>query len=53
MQRLAQIKMPTVLINQHAEPPTERLYSVEVDDYAGASQVMAHLWAWGTGRSVI
>ncbi len=46
-QRLAQIKMPTVLINQQAETATEQLHSVEVDDYAGARQAVEHLLALG------
>ena len=46
-QRLAQIKMPTILINQQAETATEQLHSVEVDDYAGARQAVEHLLALG------
>lgn len=44
-QRLAQIKMPTVLINQQAE--SEQLHWVEVDDYAGACQAVEHLLTLG------
>ena len=46
-QRLAQIKMPTILINQQAETEAEQLHSVEVDDYAGARQAVEHLLALG------
>jgi LacI family transcriptional regulator/LacI family repressor for deo operon, udp, cdd, tsx, nupC, and nupG len=44
-QRLAQIQMPTVLINQKAE--TDQLHWVEVDDYAGARQATEHLLTLG------
>lgn len=43
--RLAQIKMPTVLINQPAE--SEQLHSVQVDDYTGARQAVDYLLALG------
>ena len=46
-QRLAQIKMPTVLINQQADADAEQLHSVEVDDYDGARQAVEHLLALG------
>lgn len=46
-QRLAQIKMPTVLINQQADTEAEQLHSVEVDDYTGARQAVKHLLALG------
>lgn len=46
-QRLAQIKMPTVLINQQADADAEQLHSVEVDDYAGARQAVGHLLTLG------
>ena len=46
-QRLAQIKMPTILINQQAETEAEQLHSVEVNDYAGARQAVEHLLALG------
>lgn len=46
-QRLAHIKMPTVLINQQAEAGEEQLHSVDVDDTAGARQAVEHLLALG------
>jgi LacI family transcriptional regulator/LacI family repressor for deo operon, udp, cdd, tsx, nupC, and nupG len=47
VERLAQIKMPTVLINQQAESEADRLHSVDADDYAGAQQAVEHLLALG------
>lgn len=41
--RLAQINMPTVLINQQAAAEADRLHSVDADDYDGARQAVAHL----------
>lgn len=45
--RLAEIQMPTVLINQQAGPDEERFHSVDADDYGGARQAMAHLLELG------
>jgi len=47
VQRLAQIKMPTVLINQQADSEADRLHSVDADDYGGARQAVEHLLAFG------
>lgn len=47
VERLAQIKMPTVLINQQAESEADRLHSVDADDYDGARQAVEHLLALG------
>jgi DNA-binding LacI/PurR family transcriptional regulator len=47
LHRLAQIKMPTVLINQQADSEADRLHSVDADDYDGARQAVAHLLALG------
>ena len=47
VERLAQIKMPTVLINQQAESEADRLHSVDADDYAGARQAVEHLLELG------
>jgi LacI family transcriptional regulator/LacI family repressor for deo operon, udp, cdd, tsx, nupC, and nupG len=50
VQRLGQLNLPTVLINQQAEPETELLHSVDVDDYSGARQAVEHLLALGHRR---
>ncbi len=47
VQRLAQINMPTVLINQQAESAADGLLSVDADDYDGACQAVSHLLALG------
>lgn len=47
VKRLAQIKMPTVVINQQAESETDRLHSVDSDDYGGARQAVEHLLSLG------
>lgn len=43
VRRLAQFRLPAVLINQQAEPGADHLLSVDADDYAGARQAVAHL----------
>ncbi len=48
--RLAQLNMPTVLINQQADSQAEHIYSVDVDDYAGARRAIEHLLALGHYR---
>ena len=47
VQRLAQIKMPTVLINQQLESEADQLHCVDADDYGGARQAVEHLLALG------
>lgn len=47
VQRLAQIKMPTVLINRQADLKSDWLHSVDADDYDGGRQAAAHLLALG------
>ncbi|MFH1573019.1 MAG: LacI family DNA-binding transcriptional regulator [Acidobacteriota bacterium] len=42
-ERLARVDVPTVLVNHQAEPASDLLYSVEVGDYDGARQAVAHL----------
>ena len=41
--RLANINVPTVLINQQAETRYEMLHSVAIDDYGGARLALRHL----------
>jgi LacI family transcriptional regulator/LacI family repressor for deo operon, udp, cdd, tsx, nupC, and nupG len=50
VRRLAQINLPTVLINQQAEEESSHLYSVDADDYSGARQAVEHLLALGHRR---
>lgn len=47
LQRLAQTKMPTVLINQQPESEADQLHSVDADDYNGARQAVGHLLSLG------
>lgn len=47
VQRLAQLSMPTVLINQQADADAERFHSVDADDYGGARLAVQHLLALG------
>jgi DNA-binding LacI/PurR family transcriptional regulator len=47
VQRLAQIKMPTVLINQQPESEADQFHSVDADDLSGARQAVQHLLALG------
>ncbi|HHY58291.1 MAG TPA: LacI family transcriptional regulator [Chloroflexi bacterium] len=47
LQRLTQMKMPTVFINQQADSEADRLHSVDADDYDGARQAVSHLLALG------
>ena len=42
-ERLAQLQVPTVLINSQAEPLDGRLHWVAVDDYQGAKIAVEHL----------
>jgi LacI family transcriptional regulator/LacI family repressor for deo operon, udp, cdd, tsx, nupC, and nupG len=49
-ERLARTRIPTVLINQQAEPATDLLHSVEVDDYSGARLAVSHLIGLGHRR---
>lgn len=46
-QRLAEMNVPTVLINQQAESKLEHLHSVSVDDYSGAKAAAQHLLQLG------
>lgn len=50
VQRLTQIKMPTVMINQQADSEADRLLSVDADDYAGARLAVEHLLSLGHRR---
>lgn len=50
VQRLAQIGLPTVLINQQAEAETDRLLAVDSDDYGGACLAIEHLLSLGHRR---
>jgi LacI family transcriptional regulator/LacI family repressor for deo operon, udp, cdd, tsx, nupC, and nupG len=45
--QLAQLNVPTVLINSQAESPQALLHSVAVDDYAGARLAVDHLLGLG------
>jgi DNA-binding LacI/PurR family transcriptional regulator len=45
--RLARIHIPTVLINSQAEPTSDLLHSVTVDDERGARLAVEHLLALG------
>ena len=49
-ERLARTRVPTVLINQQAEAPSELLHSVNVDDYEGARRAVGHLLELGHRR---
>lgn len=46
-ERLANVRVPTVLINHQAEAHSELLHSVDVDDYDGARQAVNHLIGLG------
>jgi len=48
--RLRQLNIPTVMINQQAEPPVEQLHFVDANDYLGARQAVEHLLALGHTR---
>lgn len=45
--RLSRINIPTVMVNQQADPGTLRFHSVDADDYAGACLAVEHLLALG------
>ncbi len=45
--RLERVDVPTVLINQQAENPFNKLHTVSVDDYHGARQAVEHLLGLG------
>ena len=47
VQRLAQINIPTVLINQQSDSEADRLLSVDADDYGGAKQAVEYLLGLG------
>jgi len=49
-ERLAHMRVPTVLINQQAESASELLHSVNVDDYDGARRAVGHLLDLGHRR---
>lgn len=49
-QRLAQLNMPTVVINQQAERDGEQLPAVDADDYGGGRQAVEHLIGLGHRR---
>jgi DNA-binding LacI/PurR family transcriptional regulator len=50
MARLAQLNMPTVMINQQAESESAQLHSVDADDVGGSCQAVEHLLALGHTR---
>jgi LacI family transcriptional regulator/LacI family repressor for deo operon, udp, cdd, tsx, nupC, and nupG len=47
VQQLAQINMPTVMINQQADSEAAHFHSVDADDYGGARLAVEHLLALG------
>ena len=47
VQQLAQINMPTVMVNQQADSEADRFHSVDADDYAGARMAVEHLLGLG------
>jgi LacI family transcriptional regulator/LacI family repressor for deo operon, udp, cdd, tsx, nupC, and nupG len=47
VQQLAQINMPTVMINQQADSEADRFHSVDADDYGGARLAVEHLLGLG------
>lgn len=47
VQQLAQINMPTVMINQQADSETAHFHSVDADDYGGARLAVEHLVGLG------
>ncbi len=50
VERLAQIKMPTVMINRQPNSAADELLSVDADDYGGARQAIEHLLTLGHRR---
>jgi LacI family transcriptional regulator/LacI family repressor for deo operon, udp, cdd, tsx, nupC, and nupG len=50
IERLVQLNIPTVLINQQAESVVEHMHFVDSDDYAGAWQAVEHLLTLGHTR---
>ena len=48
--RLERIRVPVVLVNQHAEMPPGMFYSVRVDEFGGARMAVEHLLALGHRR---
>ncbi|MCS6825083.1 MAG: LacI family transcriptional regulator [Caldilinea sp.] len=50
VQRLMNLNMLTVVINQQAEPGVESLHFVDADDYDGAHQATSHLLSLGHRR---
>jgi LacI family transcriptional regulator/LacI family repressor for deo operon, udp, cdd, tsx, nupC, and nupG len=47
VQQLAQINLPTVMINQQAESGEGAFHAVDADDYGGACQAVKHLVSLG------
>ena len=50
LERLVELSIPTVMINQQAEGDVEHIHFVDCNDYAGAQQMVEHLLGLGHRR---